>query len=92
MLDDLKKQISKGLRPDLVCITGDIINQGQNNEEEFKLARELFLLPLANFLDITPSDFFYVPCNHEVDWSKTSEIFEKGLASTGGNLWIGGVF
>lgn len=69
------------IQPDLVFFTGDLINRGENGKTEFDSARTHFITPLLKHLDLAENRFFLVPGNHEVDWTKVSDTFEKGIAA-----------
>src|SRR5687767_14219757 len=63
--DDLDRWAAPDIRPDIVCLTGDIAQSSK--PEEYELARELFLDPLIAKLRIDPERLFWVPGNHDVD-------------------------
>ena len=64
LLEDIKKNYSGELKPDLVFITGDISFSGQ--EEEFKIAQD-FIDKLKEITEIDIDRIFFVPGNHDID-------------------------
>lgn len=78
--DDLSKlEKENSLKPDFVFFTGDLISKGENSKEEFDKVLNSFINPLLDRLSLTNSDIFIVPGNHEIDRTKTVEVFEKGV-------------
>lgn len=59
---------------DYVLITGDLANQG--NEEEYKLVGE-FLEELCKQLDLGKEFIFICPGNHDINWKKSSTAYHK---------------
>jgi hypothetical protein len=57
---------NKELRPQLVLVSGDLVERG-DNEKEFDAALQ-FLFELSEILEIHPKKFLIVPGNHDVDW------------------------
>lgn len=76
---DLANQVAAGINPDIVCITGDLVNKGQNAKVEYHLAESIFLQPLREVLELPQGAFFFVPGNHDVDQTQVSKPFESGL-------------
>ncbi len=72
----------RNLRPDFVCITGDIASTGRQSEYE---QAEHFLTELSKTLNLDPwQDFFLVPGNHDVDRRAigvADRLILKGLTS-----------
>lgn len=66
----------------LVCITGDLINAGDNYNEELDLITDLLITPLMEFLGLSEESIFVVPGNHEVKRDTISPIVETGLEAT----------
>jgi hypothetical protein len=54
-------------------------NRGQNATIEYGLVETIFLKPLREALEIPKHSFFFVPGNHDVDWTQVSKHFELGL-------------
>lgn len=65
----MKEQKEKGVLPDLIFITGDIANQGK--QEEYMEFSDEFLLPLVDIYD-SPPKIYIVPGNHDVSREKCS--------------------
>src|SRR6266478_1557289 len=82
LLEDLRIFKSAGMGPDLVCVTGDLINKGENANREFTLATELFLQPLEKLLGLAKDDIAIVPGNHEINRTQVSKAFDAGFAQT----------
>lgn len=66
----------------MVCISGDLINSGDNANEELDLALGSFLQPLMNILKLSEDSIFIVPGNHEVKRNSIVNYIESGLEST----------
>lgn len=80
--DVLKVQMEQGIKIDLVCFTGDLIQRGDKavvDENQIELASEILVKPLLKELKLDSSQFLIVPGNHEVDSSKIKIATEKGL-------------
>lgn len=76
---DIAKQAEAGIRPDIVCVTGDLVNKGENSKVELALAESIFLQPLGQVLKLPRDAFFFAPGNHDVDRTQVSKSFESGL-------------
>lgn len=57
--------------PDLVCFTGDLVQQG-DLEDDFDLAISRFILPLEEITGLGDDRIFIVAGNHDVSRSKVS--------------------
>lgn len=80
LIKDLKTlRKEKSINPNLIFFTGDIINKGQNAEEEFSLFEDFFINPLLSELKLSQNELFLVPGNHEINRLQSSEIFETKL-------------
>lgn len=66
---------------DAICLTGDLINAGANNEKEFDLFYKKFILPLLENTKLELENIFFVPGNHEIDTSKIDEFTEEGACT-----------
>ena len=80
--DVLRVQKEKGIKIDLVCFTGDLIQRGDkaiDDESQLELAEEILLNPVLNGLGLEKDKFIIVPGNHEVDVKKIVKATEKGL-------------
>ena len=73
--DVIRKYLpEENLKPDFVCLTGDIAHSGK--KQEYGRAGA-FLKELAEALDLDPADrFFIVPGNHDVDRNEVDDISE----------------
>jgi formylglycine-generating enzyme required for sulfatase activity/metallophosphoesterase superfamily enzyme len=67
LLDILREDVEKNLRPEIVVITGDLAWKGK--KEEYAKAEE-FLTDLRNVLRLGKEQFFIVPGNHDMDRDK----------------------
>ena len=65
----------------IVCISGDLINSGDNANKELDIALESFLQPLMEMLGLKEDCIFLVPGNHEVKRSSIKDYIESGLES-----------
>ena len=82
----IKREVKRGMVPDLVAITGDIAHAG--TAEEYALARAWLETQLWPALpDGLPRDrLLLVPGNHDVDRGKVdfvAEVTQKGLLAGG---------
>ena len=64
-----------------ICITGDLIRSGDNADEEMDIVVDDLITPLLDFLQLSESDVYIVPGNHEVKRSAIVPYAEQGLAS-----------
>lgn len=72
LLADVRGRIEDGPRPSFVLVTGDLAFSGQPAEYE---VAERFLRDLALAVDLPPDQFYLVPGNHDVDWSRQAYAF-----------------
>lgn len=80
---DIKKlKDEHDTKVELVCITGDLINSGDNSDEELSLVFDCVIKPLMDELSLKEERFFIVPGNHEVKQSKVVDYIESGIAMT----------
>ncbi len=83
LIKDVKRiQNEKGVRVDLVCFTGDLIQRGDQarcGETQWQMAMNEVIDPVLQGLDLPDERFVFVPGNHEVDISKIIPGLEKGL-------------
>lgn len=79
LFKDLKAQKERGIKPDLIFFTGDLINKGETAEVEFPLVSTHLLEPLLQELNLSQDKFFAIPGNHEIDRKKVCEEVEVGL-------------
>lgn len=81
--DDIQLvQDSKNIEIKLICISGDLINSGDNSEEELSIALDVFLQPLMEILNLDETNIFIVPGNHEVKRNLIVPYVETGLEKT----------
>lgn len=66
----------------MICISGDLINSGDNADEELEIALEVFLQPLMEALQLDETSIFIVPGNHEIKRQLVVPYIEAGLSST----------
>ena len=83
LIEDISK-VQKEMQSniDLICFTGDLIQQGSKalgENGEWELAEKIFINPILNELNLTSKEFIMVPGNHEVDTTKINSVIEKGL-------------
>ncbi|MCP4267799.1 MAG: SUMF1/EgtB/PvdO family nonheme iron enzyme [Candidatus Brocadiaceae bacterium] len=67
LIDQIRRDIQNGFRPELLIVTGDIAKRGLR--EEYEAAKEFFDELLA-CLDLSRENLFVVPGNHDVNRSK----------------------
>jgi hypothetical protein len=80
LLKDLKTlKVNESIKPQIVIFTGDLIQSGDNWNEQIDLAINCFLKPLLETLKINESNFFYSPGNHEIEQNKVSQALEDGI-------------
>lgn len=80
--DILKLQREQRIKIDLICFTGDLIQQGNKaiqGEKELEIANEILVQPVLNALGLEKKHFIIVPGNHEVDTTQINKAIEKGL-------------
>lgn len=71
ILDDVKAKVSSGIAPNLVFITGDLVNKGK--PEQYKEFTDKFFFPLIDALPPeTRENIFVIPGNHDVDREQNS--------------------
>lgn len=79
-LNDLKQEYNTKIQA--VCISGDLIDSGDNADTELNLVFYHLIAPLMEELHIAEDAIFVVPGNHEVKRSKIVNYIENGLEST----------
>jgi len=78
---DIKKLQNKhDTKIEVVCITGDLINEGDNAEEELDVVFDTLIVPLMKDFSLKEKQVFIVPGNHEVMLSKVVPYIENGIS------------
>jgi predicted phosphodiesterase len=78
ILAHIRERVSSGRAPDLVFITGDLANKGQ--DEEYRGFYNQFFLPLFECLPLDCQQrIFIVPGNHDVDRTQTRAVQTKDI-------------
>lgn len=67
---------------DAVCISGDLINSGDNSDYELDIVLTELIQPLMRSLSLGEDRFFIVPGNHEIKRSSVVPYIESGLTTT----------
>jgi hypothetical protein len=67
LIERVKEDCEKGLRPEIVVVTGDVAFQGI--ESEYKLAKKFFY-DLLGAMELPDKRLFIVPGNHDVNRKK----------------------
>lgn len=75
-------QLQYNTKIHIVCISGDLINSGDNSEVELDIVYENLICPLTNVLQLDENRVFIVAGNHEVQKSKIVQYIEHGLETT----------
>lgn len=81
-IDNIVSRKDGRLAIDMICITGDLINSGDNSDKELEYALDIFIEPLMNRLGLRPESIFIVAGNHEVKRNGISDYVESGLLAT----------
>lgn len=66
----------------MICISGDLINSGDNADEELNIVLEVFLQPLMEMLQLDEKSIFVVAGNHEIKKQMVVPYIEAGLNAT----------
>jgi 3',5'-cyclic AMP phosphodiesterase CpdA len=74
---DVGNQVTKGLKPDFITMTGDVAYHGK--EGEYQSAIERFFDPLRQVTDVPKGRLFVVPGNHDVDWDAIDPFDAAGM-------------
>ena len=64
LLDDVERLREENLRPDFICVTGDVADSGQ--PDEYGRAREFFD-DLLHLTSVSRERLFIIPGNHDID-------------------------
>lgn len=82
LLDDVKSLQDKNeIEVKIICITGDLIQSGDNADVELPLFKNLVLSPLQKNLNISDEYVYIIAGNHEVKKGNIVDYIEKGLSS-----------
>ncbi len=65
-----------------VCISGDLIDSGDNSNTELDIVLTELIQPIMSALGLDETHFFVVPGNHEIKRAEIVPYIESGLAST----------
>lgn len=77
---DIKKiELDTGLRPDMVFISGDLVDKGEHGDTAFDIVLDDFIRPLLKELGLNENRLFLTPGNHDVDRLAINETFENGI-------------
>lgn len=86
-ISDIKSNCNDGIIALLIC-SGDLVRSG--TKSNFDLAFDIFIEPVLRELNLSESQFIYVPGNHEVDITKIdtdfSESFTRRILKNGVTL------
>lgn len=87
LVEQLKNDIqtvqkNHNVKIQMICISGDLINSGDNSDEELNIVLEELLQPLMDLLALDETCIFVVAGNHEVKRSAVVSYIETGLCST----------
>ncbi len=87
LVEQLKNDIqavqkNHNVKIQMICISGDLINSGDNSDEELSIVLEELLQPLMDLLALDETCIFVVAGNHEVKRSAIVSYIETGLCST----------
>lgn len=87
LVEQLKRDIQavqkeRNVKIQMVCISGDLINSGDNADEELDIVLEELIQPLLELLSLDEKRVFVVAGNHEVKRSSIVPYIENGLCST----------
>ena len=61
----------------IICISGDLINSGDNSDEELNIVLEDFLQPLMEMLKLDERCIFIVAGNHEIKQNMVVPYIEQ---------------
>ena len=75
-------QVRHNVSVKMICFSGDLINSGDNADEELNIALEVFLQPLMDMLQLDEKSIFIVAGNHEIKRQMIVPYIETGLNAT----------
>lgn len=83
LLDDLRVMKARGVVPDIVIFSGDLVQAGED-KHVFPRAYEALLKPICEVLEITADRLFICPGNHDLSRKTAREqaLLEEGLKGT----------
>lgn len=73
---------SNNIKIELICISGDLINSGDNSVDELEIVLNKVIRPLVETFNLSNESVFIVPGNHEIKRSEVVDYIENGLALT----------
>lgn len=76
---DISAQMSKGIKPDFIVLSGDIAYHGL--KQEYDVAWEYFFEPLMKTTKLHREKIFVVPGNHDINRQKIDSFTEGGMLS-----------
>ena len=65
----------------IICLTGDLIQSGDNSQDELEIICDEFIQPLLKSQKIDENMVFIVPGNHEVKKNEIVDYIESGLSN-----------
>ncbi|MBD8658437.1 metallophosphoesterase [Oxalobacteraceae sp. CFBP 13730] len=68
------RRLSEESPIDIVVFTGDLVAKGEFSTETLALVRDTFVIPVGHAANISPSRFFLVPGNHDVNQKKRTNL------------------
>ena len=84
LVEDLRRWQSKGVRPDIICVTGDIAFSGK--PDQYELAGRYIFDPLLQELSLDKEHLFWVPGNHDLDRDMVKDCEKRLTAFNAGLL------
>lgn len=83
IINDLDKNVlNEKIQISAMCLTGDLINSGDNEKQEMEIVFDTVISPLAEHLGLSHENIFIIPGNHEIQRKKIIEYAEQGLRNT----------
>jgi predicted MPP superfamily phosphohydrolase len=81
LLSALKQDLNSTYNNDVdaVFFTGDMSFSGK--KDEFEILEKKFILPLLEHLNLTATEFYMVPGNHDVSRDKVNRVYAEYRAS-----------
>lgn len=79
-LEKIKNEYNFDIK--FICITGDLINSGDQSDEQLELVFNTIIQPLLDHTGLDEKNVFFVAGNHEVKRSSIVSYVESGLVTT----------